>query len=153
MARVNGTIGTTRGFSNQVNAFVKKAQSSRQEAYHEGLKDFAAELQANAPIKEGNLRASQQTSINGEIKAGPYKEYGNAYNLSASNAVIESAGEGDRVVFSYRAPYAMRQELGFTGIDSLGRHYNQAGKYWVRRTSKRFVSIMRAAATRVRNKS
>lgn len=153
MARVNGSVGTTRGFSNQVNAFVKKARAARQEAYHEGLKDFAAALQANAPILSGNLRASQQTSINGAIMAGPYKEYGSTYNIAASNAVIESAGDGDRVVFSYRAPYARRQNYGFTGIDSLGRHYNQAGKYWIEQTSKRFVSIMRAAATRVRNKS
>jgi hypothetical protein len=153
MARVNGTVGSTRGFSNSVNAFVKKSQVKRQEAYHEGLKDFAAALQANAPILSGNLRASQQTSLAGAVMAGPYKEYGSAYNLAASNAVIDSAGEGDRVVISYRAPYARRQEYGFTGVDSLGRYYSHAGKYWIARTSKQFVSIMRAAATRVRNKS
>ena len=153
MARINGTVGTTRGFSNSVNAWVKKAQDKRQEAYHEGLKDFAAALQANAPILTGNLRASQQTSIAGAVMAGPYKEYGSTYNLAASNAVIDSAGDGDRVTFSYRAPYARRQEYGFTGVDSLGRYYSQPGKYWITRTSKQFVSIMRAAATRVRNKS
>ena len=150
---MNGSVGTTRGFSNQVNAFVKKAQAARQEAYHEGLKDFAAALQANAPILTGNLRASQQTSLAGAIMAGPYKEYGSTYNIAASNAVIDSAGDGDRVTFSYRVNYARRQNYGFTGVDSLGRHYNQAGKFWIERTSKQFVSIMRAAATRVRNKS
>jgi hypothetical protein len=153
LARVNGNVGTTRGFSNQVNAFVKKAQAARQEAYHEGLKDFRDALLTATPIDTGNLRASLQTSNAGEIKAGPYKEYGSQYNVASSNAIINAAGDGDRVSFVYRAPYARRLEYGFTGIDSLGRHYNQQGRFWIKATSKRFVSIMRAAATRVRNKS
>jgi len=153
MARVNKSVGTTRGFSNSVNAFVKKVPELRLEAYHEGLKDFRDTLLANTPIDTGNLRATLQTSNAGEIMAGPYKEYGSTYNDAASNAVIDAAGDGQRVSFVYRAPYARRLEYGFTGIDSLGRSYNQAGRYWISATSRRFVSIMRAAATRVRNKS
>lgn len=153
MAKISGSVGTTRGFSNAVNSWVKKAQDRRQEAYHEGLKDFRDTLLANTPIDTGNLRASLQTSNAGEIMAGPYKEYGSAYNVASSNAVIDAAGDGDRVSFVYRAPYARRLEYGFTGIDSLGRSYNQSGRYWIKATSAKFVSIMRAAATRVRNKS
>lgn len=152
MARLVGSVGTTRGFSNAVNAFVKKVPEKRLEAYHEGLKDFRDELLSVTPIDTGNLRASLLTSNAGEVTSGPYKEYGSTYNAAASNAVIDAAGDGQRVSFVYRAPYARRLEYGFTGIDSLGRSYNHAGRFWISATSKRFVSIMRAAATRVRNK-
>lgn len=134
-----------------MNKFVKSVPEKRLEAYHEGLKDFRDTLLANTPIDTGNLRASLLTSNAGAITAGPYKEYGSTYNVAASNAVIDAAGDGQRVSFVYRAPYARRLEYGFTGIDSLGRSYNQAGRYWIKATSAKFVSIMRAAATRVRN--
>jgi len=151
MARVNGNVGTTRGFSNSVNKWAKETSAKMDLVYHAGLKDFRDELLANTPIDTGNLRASLQTSPAGGITSGPYKEYGSDYNAAASNAVIDAAKKGSRVVFVYRAPYARRLELGFTGMDSLGRNYNQSGRFFIRSTSARFVSIMRAAATRIRS--
>jgi hypothetical protein len=152
MARVNGSVGTTRGFSNAVNKWAKETSEKMDLVYREGLKDFRDELLINTPIDTGNLRASLQTAPAGGITSGPYKEYGSDYNIAASNAVIDASVKGSRVTFVYRAPYARRLEYGFTGIDSLGRNYNQAGRFWIKHTSARFVSVMRAAATRMKNK-
>jgi hypothetical protein len=64
---------------------------------------------------------------------------------------IGSLKLGDRAFLVYQANYAMRQNYGFTGYDSLGRYYNQPGKFWVESVGSRYRSIMRAAATRLRN--
>jgi hypothetical protein len=151
MARINGSVGTSRGFSKAVNKFVQETPERISMAKAAGLKDFRDALLAATPIDTGNLRASLQTSPQGGITAGPYKEYGSEYNTSTSNSVIDSLPVDGRVSFVYRAPYARRLEYGFTGIDSIGRNYNQAGRYWIRSTSARFVSIMRAAANRFKN--
>jgi hypothetical protein len=151
MARINGNVGTSRGFSNAVNKWTKETEERIDRAKKAGLKDFRDALLVATPIDTGNLRASLQTSPQGGITAGPYQEYGSDYNISSSNAVIDSLPPDGRVSFVYRAPYARRLEYGFTGVDSIGRHYNQAGRFWIKHTSARFVSIMRAAATRFKN--
>ena len=151
MAKINNSVGTSRGFSNSVNKWAKETEERISLVRAAGLKDFRDALLAATPIDTGNLRASLQTSPQGEIAAGPYMEYGSDYNTASSNAVIDSLAKDGRVSFVYRAPYARRLEYGFTGIDSLGRHYNQAGRYWIKSTSARFVSIMRAAATRLKS--
>jgi len=154
MARINGNAGTRRRLSGSVRKWARETEEAAVATLHLASKNFRAELLANTPIDTGNLRASLLTSAadlgsGPNIKAGPYQEYGSAGNETAANNVIDGLYLGDQVYFVYRAPYAMRLEYGFTGIDSLGRQYNQAGRFWIKRTGDRWPAICRAAATQL----
>jgi hypothetical protein len=151
MARLNGSVGTTRGFSAAVNKWTKQAEERCNDAFQMGMLDFTIHLRDTTPIDTGYLRSSLTLGKNGAIPAGPMAEYGSNQNDQNILSVISTLKVGDRVSLVYNATYARRLEYGFTGMDSLGRNYNQAGRFWIRAASSRFVSIMRAAATRVRN--
>jgi hypothetical protein len=53
---------------------------------------------------------------------------------------------GDVFHMRNNAAYARRLEYGFVGPDSLGRVYNQAGRYYVSDTIKRWPLIVAAVA-------
>jgi len=151
MARVAGSVGTTRGFSKAVNQWTKQTIQRSEEAFQMGVLDFFIYLRDTTPIDTGYLRSSLTLGINGNIPAGPNAEYGSVYNDMRALNVIGQLKLGDRVALVYNAPYARRLEYGFVGYDSLGRYYNQAGRFWITAAGNKYVSIMRAAATRLRN--
>ena len=151
MARVNGSVGTTRGFIASVNKWTRQSIQRSEEAFQIGVLDFFIHLRDTTPIDTGYLRSSLTLGINGNIPAGPNAEYGSVYNDQRALSVIGALKLGDRVTMVYNAPYARRLEYGFHGVDSLGRFYNQPGRYWITAAGARYNSIMRAAATRLRN--
>lgn len=151
MARVAGSVGTTRGFSTSVNKWTKKTIARSEEAFKIGVLDFFIHLRDTTPIDTGYLRSSLTLGKNGQIPAGPNAEYGSIYNDQRALSVIDSLKLGDRVTMVYNAPYARRLEYGFHGVDSLGRMYNQPGRFWITAAGAKYVSIMRRAATRLRN--
>ena len=57
---------------------------------------------------------------------------------------------GDYMRFGWTAPHAMRMELGFSGTDSLGRTYNQAGRHFVGANAARFSEFVMKHALEVR---
>ncbi len=116
-----------------------------------GVLDFAIELNEAAPIDTGFLRSSLTAGINGNIPQGPNAAYGSVYNDQRLLSVIDQLKLGDRITLVYQAPYARRLEYGFSGYDSLGRYYNQAGRFWISATGAKYRSIMRRAATMLRN--
>lgn len=151
MARLRGSVGTTRGFSAAVNKWTKDTEQRSQEAFQMGILDFFIHLRDTTPIDTGFLRSSLTLGKNGNVPSGPNAEYGSVQNDVQALNVIGSLKLGDRVTMVYNATYARRLEYGFVGFDSLGRFYNQAGRFWITAAGKRYVSIMRAAATRLRN--
>jgi len=153
MARVSGSVGTTRGFLQAVNKWTKETKERSEASFKAGLKDFSTELTETTPIDTGFLRSSLVVGVKGSVPSGPNAEYGSSYNSTRISNAIDSVKLGDRVVFIYGATYARRLEYGFTGIDSLGRHYNQAGRFWITAAGQKYRSIMRRAATRLRNSS
>jgi hypothetical protein len=150
MAVIGGNLGTSRGFLNSVNKWTQQTKERSEEAFKIGVLDFGIELNENAPIDTGFLRSSLTAGINGAIPQGPNAQYGSNYNDQRLLSTIQKLKLGDRITLVYQAPYAMRLEYGFTGQDSLGRNYNQAGRFWVAKTGARYRSIMRAAASRLR---
>lgn len=151
MARVKGSVGTTRGFSASVNRWTKETKERSTEAFRMGILDFFIHLRDTTPIDTGFLRSSLTLGRNGAVPSGPNAEYGSVQNDVQALDVIGQLELGDRVTMVYNATYARRVEYGFVGYDSLGRYYNQAGRYWITAAGKRYVSIMRAAASRLRN--
>lgn len=57
---------------------------------------------------------------------------------------------GQTFFYVNNAEYAMRQEFGFTGVDSLGRHVHQQGKFFVKKTVSQWSSIVDGAAVDLR---
>lgn len=152
MARVQGSVGTSRGFLQSVNRWTLATKERSEDAFKMGILDFAIELNETAPILTGFLRSSLTAGINGSIPQGPNAEYGSVYNDQRLLSVIDQLKLGDRVTLVYTASYAARLEYGFTGFDSLGRGpFNQAGRFWISAAGQKYRQIMRRAATRARN--
>ena len=145
-----GNLGVSRGFSSAVNKWTKETLERSEEAFQMGSLDFFLALRENTPIDTGALRASMAVGVNGAVPAGPFNEYGSVSNDTEALIQIGKLRLGDKCTIVWRAPYAMRLEYGFVGSDSLGRFYNQAGRYFAAAVSSRYVSIMRNAASRLR---
>ena len=158
MARVGGSAGTTRGFLSSVNKWTKETEERSLEAFQNGALDFYDELYDNTPKLTGNMANSLIVRNGGEntqTVTGPGLTPNDGTfrsGASQSIAAIMSAKLGDRLSYIYQATYTRRQNYGFTGTDSLGRMYNQAGRFWIERVGGRYRSIMRAAASRLRMK-
>jgi len=151
MARMRGgNLGVSRGFSSAVNNWTKQTVERSDEAFQIGSLDFFLALRDATPIDTGALRASMAVGVNGNVPSGPFNEYGSVSNDTEALSQIGRLKLGDKCTIVWRAPYAMRLEYGFIGMDRLGRYYNQAGRFFAAAVSSRYVSIMRAAASRLR---
>lgn len=92
-------------------------------------------VEGKIPVAEGELRGSLVSSLMGGAAAvGP-----------DSFAVVLSGYKiGDSMKFNWTEPYALRMEFGFSGTDSLGRSYQQSGRFFVTRNAERFPSFVAA---------
>jgi hypothetical protein len=133
-----------------VNKWTKQTIERSEEAFKIGVLDFFIHLRDTTPIDTGFLRSSLTLGINGQMPEGPNAAYGSVYNDVRALSVIDQLKLGDRIMMVYQAPYARRLEYGFTGYDSLGRYYNQPGRFWITAAGQKYASIMRRAATRLR---
>lgn len=151
MARLNGTVGTTRGFIKAVSKWTTETEERMDDVFREASKDLYDELWRATPVDTGNLRNSLRASKQG-VQAQQFPSGPGYYNSSTAQAYqeIDSLKVGERIEMAYAATYARRLEFGFTGYDSLGRYYNQPGRFWIRQTSSRWRSIVRAAARRLK---
>lgn len=157
MARVTGSVGTTRGFLKAIDKWTQETEEKSERAFQNGLLDFYDELAAATPVDTGNLRNSLGANIVGQgagaTVTGPGSTSADStFRGGASGAIatIMRAKIGDRVQFVYGATYARRVSKGFVGLDRLGRYYNQRANPWIERVGSRYRSIMRAAASRLR---
>lgn len=145
---------TTRGFLNAVNKWTRETEERSQDAFREGAKDFYDAIAAATPVDTGHLRGSLVATVNGatESQAPTNVFYAEGSGAAESYSNIDNAKLGDKISYRYRATYWARVNFGFVGVDSLGRMYNQAGRFWIQAVGSRYRSIMRAAATRLRMK-
>lgn len=146
--------GTTRGFSQAVNKWTLATKERSNEAFRNGALDFYDALSAATPVDTGNLRNSLVATVNGSTATvtGPGASSSDSTFRSGAEtsiANIMSAQVGDRISYMYNATYVLRVNYGFVGFDSLGRYYNQPGRFWIQSVGARYKSIMRAAATRL----
>lgn len=149
--------GTTRGFIASVNKWTLETEERSNEAFRNGALDFYDALAKATPVLTGNLRNSLVATTNGSttiVTGHGLNPSDNAYRGGAETSIanIMTAKIGDKISYMYGATYFRRLNYGFTGFDSLGRFYNQAGRFWVQTVGARYRSIMRAAASRLRMK-
>lgn len=92
------------------------------------------------PVDTGFLRNSYVAGINGSTAlSGP-----NVYE-----AVIAGLDMGDTFVAGWTAAYALRQERGFVGPDSLGRVYNTPGNFFMASALAQWAAIVERNAKAV----
>lgn len=116
---------------------VVEAAQQPQLAISKGATSFVI---GKIPVAENVLRNSLTAQLMGGTAA-----------VGETSYVAALAGYeiGDNLLFSWTAPYALRIELGFTGTDSLGRSYQQAGRYFVGHNATRFSEFVAARVAEV----
>lgn len=151
MARVSGSVGTTRGFLKAVSKWTTETEERMDDVLREASKDLYDQLYQATPVDTGNLRNSLRASKQG-VQAQSYPSGPGYANSSTAESYqeIDSLKVGERIQMAYAATYARRLELGFTGYDSLGRYYSTPGRFWVRTVSSRWRGIVREAARRLK---
>lgn len=145
-------------FSTGVDAWVRETKARIEAVWKESTQRVVAEMQrpaeggGNMPVDTGYLRASLLASTDappdvredavGEKKKD-YKPLTDDEGLTGNVAVIISGAQiGQTIYVCYTAAYARRIEYGFSGEDSLGRVYNQAGRGFVRLAAQRWPLIV-----------
>lgn len=153
MARIRGSAGTTRGWIQSVNKWTKETEERMETAFQNISLTFYYRMRDATPVDTGNLRDSLVAYINssgapslvtgpngGAVRSGESESIGNIMNLQL----------GDKVSYVYNATYARRLNYGFTGFDSLGRYYNQPGRFWIEQVGSQYRTIARQVATELK---
>lgn len=94
------------------------------------------------PVDTGNLRNSLASGLNGSFSNEGAESYA---------VIMEGFTLGDVAQFAWTAPYARRMELGFSGTDSLGRTYEQAGYHFVGAATAQWPQIVTKWAGKISN--
>ncbi len=115
-------------FSTVIDEFMQTLVGGVQKFVQQSISDLAEDVVATTPVDTGNLRGSWQPSI-GDPEGSV--ETSGAHPGAAIAAMIDNIKLGETFTMVNGAVYAMRIEYGFVGPDSLGRVYNQAGRFWV----------------------
>jgi len=125
----------------QVEADLKAV--ARQSAY-----TLAFDVVTSTPVDTGFLRGSWQPSIGDipPVKDGVSLDPGGALAMADFAVQIEALELGETIYYTNSCVYARRIEYGFVGTDSLGRNYNQAGRFYVMNNVKRWPAIVEATA-------
>lgn len=99
--------------------------------------DICQAVVEGTPVDTGFLRGSWQPAI-GYMPVGPT----NGQEAATVEAVIRQLKIGQLFTLTNGAAYAMRLEYGFVGPDSLGRVYNQAGRFYMSTQLARWQEIV-----------
>lgn len=122
----------------------EKAKAAPLLVIRETIQEINNEIIANTPVDTGFLRASYFASV-GALPSGE----GGAGSAAAVNGLAATLQPGQTYYMGNVARYARRLEYGFVGTDSLGRTYNQRGRFFMSSVLARAAAIANAVAARV----
>ncbi len=127
-------------FAAQVRAMTEKCKQ-RQDAI---FRASAARVmdEANVPEAQGGRMPVKDGFLRNSTTAATSPSGGG----SDPALVFAKLEVGQTVYAGWTAEYAMRQEFGFVGEDSLGREYNQSGKAFLRTSLQRWQEYVDDAA-------
>lgn len=101
----------------------------------------------NLPHDTGNLGRSVAVSKTAMPRVDSEEK---EYSAGNNEGVISSAETGDTIYIGIQAVYGPRVNFGFTGADSLGRAYNQAGAHFLEKTEAKWPQFVKAAKARLK---
>lgn len=147
------TPGTPRQFHLDIVAWCNKVNADIRATYIETIQDINEQIVVRSPGPPGKngkatgfLRGSWHAALN-HVPTGRGARGVNP--TSRLNFVAAQIQIGDVYYLGNTAKYARRLEYGFVGTDSLGRTFNQAGRFWVQGVMNQATAIAREAAIRV----
>lgn len=137
-----------KSFSASVRAFTGKTKAQMRDVFAESVQDVVEIAQTprakggRMPVVSSNLRNSLVSGANGSF--GP---------PSPDSYLLAIAGfeTGQVLRFGWSAAYAHRVNSGFSGTDSLGRTYEQAGAFFVDGAAAQWPQIVEKWASKVSN--
>jgi len=134
-------------FAAQVKAWGEKAQRKTTLVFRESVQSLARDVTYRSPLVTGNLRRSLMSSTVAMPTVKPGADFtDNAGQIELTIAGLEL---GETFYLGYQAAYARRVNYGFTGQDSLGRNYNQAGQFFVEASAAKWQSFVNEAVARI----
>lgn len=136
-----------KSFSVSVRQFTDRTKAQMRDVFAESVQDTLDTAQlpkargGRMPVHTGALRNSLASGLNGSFA----NKGADSYIVTLSGLVI-----GDIAQFAWTAPHARRQELGFSGTDSLGRRYEQPGNHFLGAAVAQFPQRVEYWAARVK---
>lgn len=109
-----------------------------------------------AQTPQQGIGAGATSFEEGKIPVGKTSDLLNSLTVDGAKGAdayvtaIAGMEPGDVKEFAWTMPYARRIEYGFTGEDSLGRHYEVPGRFFVLRNAERFSAFVEARVAEVR---
>lgn len=100
----------------------------------------------NLPHDTGNLGRSVAVSRTAMPRVDSEEK---EYSAGNNEGVINSAEAGDTIYIGFQASYSLRQNYGFTGADSLGRVYKQAGAQFIEKAEAKWPQIVKSQEARL----
>ena len=123
-------------FAAQVRAFAERSKRKQEVIFRTSAARVLEE--ANVPESAGG-RMPVDTSFLMNSRGATVSPGG---ALQDAPPVFARMQVGETVQAGWSAVYAMRQEFGFMGQDSLGREYNQGGKAFLRTALQRWQEFV-----------
>ncbi|WP_258077087.1 hypothetical protein [Xanthomonas arboricola] len=146
-------------FGDQVRAFTEKAKMRQEAIFRESSQQVMEDANTQEgeggkmPRDTGFLVNTRAASIDGMPTGKSKPEKGATYSapVNGDPALVFSKLElGQTVWAGWTAAYAMRMEHGFSGKDSLGRQYEQAGKGFMRAAAQNWDFIVNEVTAKVK---
>lgn len=137
---------TGKQFAASVKDWTEKAKRNFAMVHRQAVQKLYQAVVEDTPIKTGNARRSwaMSTTAMPQIATGPASFPPADIGLS-----IATLPPGSPVFIGAQAIYMPRLNYGFTGTDSLGRSYNQAGRLFVEKNAERWQEFVNAAAREI----
>jgi hypothetical protein len=134
-----------------INEWERLAIEQLQAVFRASVRDLVYSTVVNTPVHTGFLRGNWQPGLNGPPPPKPdaTKDPAGARAIATAAATIKGLKLGDVFYFSNGARYARRVNYGFVGTDSLGRHYNQQGRFYLERSLAKWPAIVTANAAKL----
>ena len=139
-------MSTGKSFSAQVRNWTDRAKRNFALVHRQAVQKMYQSVVEDTPIKTGNARRSwaMSTTAMPQIATGPA-----SFTPADIGLSIATLPPGSPVYSGAQAIYMPRLNYGFTGTDSLGRTYNQAGRLFVERNAGRWQEFVDAAAREI----
>lgn len=138
-------------FTAQLDAAILEIEGGMEYVARQSISD----VMVGAQETQDGITIGAESFVEGRIPVGETKELVNSLAVNDAQGVdvglqIQGLQLGDTMKFSWTAPHARRIEYGFTGTDSLGRTYNQPGRFFVTRNAEKFPEFVRKRAAEIK---
>lgn len=148
-------MATGQTFSADMKRWAHLSKQQMEALGRQSIQALCYRVQANTGppvgpnVITGFLMGSWQPSIGAPPKAVSELHPDKDQDVELS-VMLATLTLGQTFFYVNNAEYAMRQEYGFTGVDSLGRMVHQAGKFFVKKTVAQWPQIVDSAAVDLR---